>query len=362
MNMNILFVVPYPEGEAPSQRFRFEQYFEILKEAGYTYRVSSFLDLETWTILYKPGNSLKKGLGILKGFLRRLLLLPRLHKYDWVFIHREAAPLGPPLFEWLISQVFRKKVIYDFDDAIWLPNTSEQNKLAAGLKWHHKVASICKRSAKVSCGNEYLASWARQFNSQVVLNPTTIDTLNLHNKLKVHTDGRITIGWTGTHSTLPYLKPLEGVLNKLAEKYPQVHFLIISNQPPNLQIPRLEFRKWNKATEAEDLLLMDIGIMPLTHDKWSEGKCGFKALQYMAMGIPAVISPVGVNNQIIQQGKNGFLADNLEEWKDYLSRLIEDASMRQVMGRRARETVVAEFSVLANRTTFLRLFTSTRFA
>ncbi|AHM59924.1 glycosyltransferase [Flammeovirgaceae bacterium 311] len=358
--MNILFIVPYPEGEAPSQRFRFEQYFGVLKEEGHHYTVASFIDLDTWKILYKSGNGTKKALGIARGFWNRLLLLPSLAKYEWVFIHREAAPLGPPLFEWLITKVFRKKVIYDFDDAIWLPNTSEQNKLAAGLKWHHKVASICRWSTRVSCGNAYLANWARQYNSQVVLNPTTIDTVHLHNRLKEHREGPVTLGWTGTHSTGKYLKPLQPLLNRLAQKYPLVNFLVISNQAPELEVPRLEFRKWRKETEAEDLLRMDIGLMPLTADQWSEGKCGFKALQYMALGIPAVISPVGVNNIIIQHGENGFLADTPDEWEAYLSQLIEQVQLRSGMGLLARNTVEEAFSVSANRTTFLRLFTSTR--
>ncbi|WP_224998093.1 glycosyltransferase [Cesiribacter sp. SM1] len=354
--MNILFVVPYPEGEAPSQRFRFEQYFDILKEEGHRYTVASFLDLETWRILYKSGNGSKKALGIAKGFLRRIALLPSIYRYDWVFIHREAAPLGPPLFEWLITKVFRKRVIYDFDDAIWLPNTSEQNKLAAGLKWHQKVASICRWSTRVSCGNDYLANWARQYNNYVVTNPTTIDTVHLHNRLKEHRDGPVILGWTGTHSTLKYLKLLEPVLNHLATKYQHISFLIISNHTPDLRIPRLEFRKWNKETEADDLLKMDIGLMPLTADKWSEGKCGFKALQYMALGVPSVVSPVGVNKTIIQHNKNGYLADSPEEWESSISRLIEDTYLRCSIGKRARASVEAKFSVSANYCNYLNLF------
>lgn len=356
--MNILFVVPYPEGEAPSQRFRFEQYFDALRDAGHTYTVSPFLDLATWRILYKPGNGLKKALGILKGFGRRLKMLFSLHQYDWVFIHREAAPLGPPLFERLITKVFRKKVIFDFDDAIWLPNTSDENKIAARLKWHQKTASICRWSYRISCGNDYLANWARQYNSEVVKNPTTVDTEHLHNQLKEHQQGTVTIGWTGTHSTLKYLQPLEGTLKRLASKHPNLRFLIISNAAPDLQISELEFLPWSKATEAADLLKIDIGLMPLTADRWSEGKCGFKALQYMALGIPAVVSPVGVNTAIIQHGHNGFLANSPQEWESYLSQLIINPELRAQMGKLARERIDGEFSVSANRTNFLRLFTT----
>ena len=355
--MNILFVVPYPEGEAPSQRFRFEQYFGILKEEGHQYTVASFLDLETWRSFYKSGSGLKKFWGIAKGFFRRLLLLPKLSQYDWVFLHREATPLGPPIFEWLITKVYKKKVIYDFDDAIWLPqDTSREGSITARLRWHHKTATICRWSYRISCGNEYLASWARQHNEKVVINPTTVDTQNLHNQLKHHQEGSVTIGWTGTHSTLRYLKSQENALYSLAKKFPELRFLVISNQPPDLQIPNLEFRPWRKETEAEDLLRMDIGIMPLTADRWTEGKCGFKALQYMALGIPAVISPVGVNTEIVEHGVNGFLADERWEWIDYLTKLVEDVSLRMEMGRRAHEKIEREFSVLSNKPKFLSLF------
>jgi hypothetical protein len=152
----ILFLIPYPQGQAPSQRFRFEQYLGTLSKAGHTYDLAPFLSAATWTILYKPGRALAKAVGIAAGFGRRLGLLFRVPTYDFIFIHREAAPLGPPILEWLIAKAFRKKIIYDFDDAIWLANTSEANKLAAGLKWHHKVASICRWAYKNSSGNAYL--------------------------------------------------------------------------------------------------------------------------------------------------------------------------------------------------------------
>jgi glycosyltransferase involved in cell wall biosynthesis len=359
--MNILFIVPYPEGEAPSQRFRFEQYFSALQEEGHSYTVAPFLDKSTWQILYKPGQGLQKGLGILKGFSRRLGLLFRLHHYDWVFIHREAAPLGPPVFEWLISRLFRKKVIYDFDDAIWLPNTSEQNRMAARLKWHQKVAAICRWSYRVSCGNAYLRAWASQHNARAEYMPTTIDTIGVHNRLKRHEEKEeVVIGWTGTHSTLKYLKPLEGVLRKLAADYPRLYFLVISNQPPALDLPRLEYRPWNKETEIEDLLGMDIGIMPLTEDPWSEGKCGFKALQYMALGIPAVASPVGVNTTIIRDGENGFLASQPTEWEAALRLLLEDSYLRKQAGEKGKETIEKEYSVAAHRNVFLKLFSTNK--
>lgn len=358
--MRILFLTPYPHGEAPSQRFRFEQYLPLLKDSGMEYTLQSFLSPKTWKILYLPGHSLQKAAGIAAGFFRRLRMLLRLHRYSCVFIHREASPVGPPLFEWLIARVWRKPVIYDFDDAIWLPDTSDTNRLVSRLKVHGKVAAICRWSHTISCGNAYLADWAgRQSGAKIVINPTTIDTLHQHKQLQQHSK-EVVIGWTGTHSTLKYLKELQPVLQTIALKNPEVSFCIISNQAPDFTLPRLRFIPWQKESEIEDLLYFHIGLMPLSADRWAEGKCGFKALQYMALGIPPVLSPVGVNRVIVQQGETGFLAGSRQQWLEYLQKLIKDAALRAAMGRKSRQTVTARFSVEANTPNFLDLFTPFR--
>src|SRR5688500_1091441 len=122
--------------------------------------------------------------------------------YDFVFIHREVSPLGPPIFEWILAKVLKKNIIYDFDDAIWLTDRHDESLVFRLLKWRSKVDLICRWSHKVSCGNEYLCRFAANFNNNVVYNPTTIDTENLHNpsffkQPSGHLD-KITIGWTGS--------------------------------------------------------------------------------------------------------------------------------------------------------------------
>ncbi|MEM7298386.1 MAG: glycosyltransferase family 1 protein, partial [Bacteroidota bacterium] len=146
--MKILFLIPYPSGQAPSQRFRFEQYLRLLREQGYHLKVRPLMNESTWRHLYAHGDTLSKGWGIMIGYFKRIVDVIHAANTDLVFIHREAAPLGPPIFEWIIAKVLGKRIIYDFDDAIWLPNTSEQNSFVANLKWHSKVASICKWSWK----------------------------------------------------------------------------------------------------------------------------------------------------------------------------------------------------------------------
>ncbi|MBC6697805.1 glycosyltransferase family 4 protein [Hymenobacter puniceus] len=354
--MRILFIVPYPPGRAPSQRFRFEQYLPLLSQAGHTYRLAPFISEATWSILYKPGHALAKAAGIVGGFLRRTGLLFSVPAYDYVFIHREASPIGPPVFEWLIAKVLGKKIIYDFDDAIWIPNTSEANKIVAGVKWHHKVGSICRWAYKISCGNAYLRDFARQFNANAVVNPTTIDTVNLHNRVRDQkAPGRLVIGWTGTHSTLKYLEQVVPVIAELEKQY-DFEFRVISNQPPTLPLRSLNFQPWRKDTEIADLAGLHIGLMPLEDDPWAKGKCAFKALQYMALGIPALVSPVGMNTEVVQSGVNGYVCTTPADWRQALETLLRDPELRIQLGEAARSTIVRRYSVVANEQNFLNLF------
>ena len=361
MRNKILFICPYPAGEAPSQRFRFEQYFHVLRKNNFEFNQYSFWSKKNWAILYSNGNYLRKTIGLLAGYSKRLFqLLWYVPTADYVFIHREATPLGPPWFEWMSAKVFNKKIIYDFDDAIWLANTSEENKLSAWLKWHSKVKWICKWSYKVSCGNQYLCDFAKEYNQNVVLNPTTIDTENLHNPFIVKRDiieDLITIGWTGTHSTLKYLEGIKPVLEILHNQFSgKIKFLIISDKKPSTEISSLQFIEWSKSTEIDDLVKFDIGIMPLTDDTWSNGKCGFKALQYMSLGIATVASPVGVNKIIIEDGVNGYLCASYEEWLTKLSLLINNEELRSQLGKMGRTKVVESYSLLSNASNFLCLF------
>jgi glycosyltransferase involved in cell wall biosynthesis len=355
--VRILFVVPYPPGRAPSQRFRFEQYLDILMAHGHQYRLAPFLSVATWNILYKPGQTVAKALGILAGFARRVGLLFTVPQYDFVFVHREAAPVGPPVFEWLLAKVLRKKLIYDFDDAIWLANTSEANKIAAGVKWHHKVDAICRWAYKNSCGNAYLAGYARQFNPRAIVNPTTIDTVHLHNQVRDQAaPGRLVIGWTGTHSTLKYLDQVVPVLARLEAEGLDFEFRVISNQPPAFPLRSLVYLPWRKETEIADLLGFHIGLMPLEDDLWAKGKCAFKALQYMALGVPPLVSPVGMNTEVVQHGQNGFVCATPQEWEASLRRVLADAVLRQQLGAAARATIEQRYSVVANTPGFLALF------
>ncbi|GIV33708.1 MAG: glycosyl transferase [Chitinophagales bacterium] len=353
--MHVLFLVPYPQGEAPSQRFRFEQYFAHLQRAGIRYTVSSFIDRDTWKILYKKGHLGAKLLGMVKGIFRRIRDVFRAHQYDYVFIHREAAPFGPPVFEWLIARVVRKKMIYDFDDAIWLENVSESNRVFSRLKWYGKVQSVCQWAHLISVGNDYLRDYALQYNRNVVVNPTVVDTEHHYNRLKEHREGKVVIGWTGTHTTLRYFETVCPILKSIEEKQ-NVEIRVIADMLPAVPLKTLQFIRWNKTTEIDDLLTFDIGIMPLVDNAWTRGKCGFKLIQYLALSIPAVASEGAMSRKIIDHQVNGYICQTPEEWEEALLSLINDTSRRKQFGLAGRKKIESHFSVTANAPAFLAMF------
>lgn len=354
----ILFLLPYPLHKAPSQRFRVENLLYLLDEAGHSYQLEPFLTESDWKILYQPGRQVRKAWGILRGFLKRTaLVLWGSFRYDYIFVHREGAPIGPPIFEFWLAKIARKRVIFDFDDAIWIPNTSAQNKIASKLKCFWKTRYLCKWSYRVSAGNDFLKAFAdnsgRSYPATRI--PTVVNMRDRYNRLKPHQEGNVTIGWTGSHSTLKFLDPLMPVIRRIQDEF-GCNFLVIADKKPELPLENWEFCPWNEQKEIEDLMRMDIGVMPLVHDAWSEGKCGFKLIQYLALGIPAIANSVGVNKLIIEEGVNGFLADDPETWYQSLKSLVTNATIRKEMGMRGREKMLTEYSIESQRAAFLGLF------
>jgi glycosyltransferase involved in cell wall biosynthesis len=353
--MKILFVIPYPQGTAASQRFRFEHYLPLLKARGYGCRVASFIDRPTWDILYKKGHTLKKTGGILKGFIKRFILLFAVPRYDVVFVHREATPIGPAWFEWMVAKLFRKKLIYDFDDAIWIPVVSPNNTPIKWLRNFGKVQAICRLASMVVAGNDFLADYARQYNPSVTVIPTVVDTESVHNRIKNQDEEPVRIGWTGTFSTLFYLKEIIPVLQKIQETE-AVSFVVIADKDPALPLKYYQFIPWEKEKETDQLLMFHAGLMPLEDTELAKGKCGFKAIQYMALGLPALVSPVGVNTSIVDHGVNGFICNTAGDWEKYILQLINDDRLRERMGRNARDKIARSYSVNGTADRFLQLF------
>jgi len=353
--MKVLFLAPYPQKITPSQRFRFEHYLDELQKHEISYAYKTFVAEKDYDLIFKHGNDLKKIWIMLKGMARRFFTLFTLKSYDYIFIHREAAPFGPPILEWLIAKLWRKKIIYDFDDAIWIPLSSAANPIAAKIKCTWKVARICKWSRTVTTGNRFLADYASQFCNDVRVIPTVVDTEKTHNKTKNQEDRPLTIGWTGTFTNFINLPLAIPAIRKLRSKY-QFEFLIIADKDPELEGLHYTFIKWNKETEMDDLIKMNIGIMPLLNTDVQLGKCGFKAIQYMSLGIPPVVTPIGVNNELVRNGTDGFWAGNDEEWYHALEQLIVSNELRSKTGIDAQKKIINHYSVKASTEHFINLF------
>ncbi len=350
----VLILTLHRPNRSPSQRFRFEQYLDYLKANGFQFEWSFLLGEKEDRSFYKSGQLTSKLNILLKSTFKRLAEIIKPADYDLIFVQRECFMLGTSIFEKFFSK--KAKLIFDFDDAIWLANVSKANKKFAFLKNPDKTKTILKHASLVFAGNQYLADYARQFCSNVEIIPTTIDTRRHHKWTKEHREkDSLTIGWTGTSTTLKYLDLIQSVLKELAKKY-NFQLTVICDKPPTLDLENVKFVPWKLDSEIKDLLEFDIGIMPLTENQWSQGKCGFKLLQYMALGIPTVASPIGVNVDIVEHEKNGFLANSQKEWINYLERLLQSVSLRKELGANGREKVELNYSVDKYKSHYLNAF------
>lgn len=351
-NPSVLFIVPYPSDGA-SNRLRVEQYLPYLEKEGIRYRLRPFVSRKFFKILYVKGRWHLKIFYFLISVLNRIIDILRSLNYDIVFIHREALPVGSALIEILFSKI-GKKIIFDFDDAIFLPNTSAPNIYLERIKNPNKVSKIIELSDCVIAGNAYLKEYASAFNKKVAILPTPIDTDKYKAVKKEQRPGSATIGWIGSFTTRVYLDSIRGALEALKAQFPGVKLKFIGNwQGLESRIKGAEYKEWSLESELDDMRSFDIGIMPMPDDMWTKGKCGFKAILYMACGIPVVASPVGANLTIINDEVNGFFASSGEEWVDRLSRLIADPELRRRVGKAGRLTVEERYSVARTASSFI---------
>ncbi|MBL7962518.1 MAG: glycosyltransferase family 4 protein [Flavobacteriales bacterium] len=351
----ILFIASHRMGRAPGQRFRFEQYFDHLERNGFSCELSHLVSEADDRVLYRKGHYLSKARFVQRCIARRMEDVRRMNAFDIIFIFREALMTRSTRFEKAFRRS-RAKLVFDFDDAIWLQNVSAANKAWSWMKDPGKTSRLIASSDLVFAGNAYLADYARGFNPAVEVVPTTIDTEEYQPRAE-RREGPVCIGWSGSITTIQHFQYAIPALKAIRERFGErVTFRVIgdgSYRGPELGIEGLP---WRRETELDDLRAMDIGIMPLPDDEWARGKCGLKGLQYMALGIPTLMSPVGVNAEIVQDGANGYLPRTTDEWVQRLSLLVEDADLRGRLGQAARRTVEERYSVHAWRDRYIHLF------
>jgi glycosyltransferase involved in cell wall biosynthesis len=341
--MRLLAIVPSVYDTSPGQRYRIEQWEPLLRQRGVEITYEPFENEDLHGLLYQTGNMSRKLGHVSRRFARRFSAIRSARQYDAVYVFREAALLGPPIFEWLIKRA-RVPMIFDFDDAIFVSYRSPSNGYLSYLKFAAKTKTICRLASHVMVGNPYLADYARQFNPHVTIIPTTIDT-EKYEVRRVEPSEVPLIGWTGSFSTVQHLDTLAGALQQLAQ-HERFRLRVIGTPEYRLNGVDVEAIPWRSETEVDDLRPIDVGIMPLPNDAWSKGKCGLKALQFMALGIPTICSPVGVNTDIIQDSENGFIADTQEEWVTKLRLLLRSAELRHQLGLAGRATVEQKYSAI----------------
>ena len=339
----ILFIGAHRPDRSPSQRFRIEQFLPYLEQNGYEYDYSWLLGEKDDKVFYSPGNLFRKFFIFSKSVVKRLGDVIRAGNYDIIFVQREAFMTGSVFFEKLFSKSSR--LVFDFDDAIWRLDISDANKKLGWLKKPQKTSEIIAYSDLIIAGNDYLADYARQFNQSVKVIQTVIDT-DKYRKVAVEKDDVITIGWTGSITTIKHLGIAVPVLKRIREKYgDKVRFVVSGDEQYVNEELGIKGTAWSSEKENEIVSHFDIGIMPLPDDEWSKGKCGLKGLQCMALEVPVVMSPVGVNNTIVRDGENGFLAASEDEWYEKIVKLIEDKNLRERLGKSGRKTVEENYSV-----------------
>jgi len=301
----------------PSSRFRIRQYITRLAKHGVNVReYIPFIEKTQ----YLPGP--------LKA-IRHIRGLFRSRNADLVWLSRSFVK-GYETFE----RFLKRPRILDVDDAVWLGRPLGR----------FAVPDIARSMDAVIAGNKYLAEYFGRYCKKVYVVPTAIDLdrYTLRSQTVVESREEFVIGWTGTASNYKYLKTIESVLGRFLREHSRAELMLISDRcwkyellPPE----KVRFIMWDRDKEVSALQSMSVGIMPLTDDKWTRGKCSFKMLQYMAAGLPVIASPVSMNREVLQKGDIGFAADSPDEWYDALRALYENRSLQIKLGLAGRKVV-----------------------
>lgn len=316
------------------------QYVEPLRRLGVTVRahpprINKYTSLpQRWARRPLVAPAARSGLRLAKLAVRTPTVV-RSWSCDATWLDREVLP-GRLTLEPLLG----RPLVFDVDDAIWM--LSDGNARAA--------REIADRAACVVAGNDFLADWFSSRARAVECIPTAVDTDRFRpaEPPTAKTGGDFVVGWTGSRSTSRYLQQIEPMLARFFGEAPDARLLVVSDVLPELRhVPpeRVEFVPWSPASEAEALRGIDVGLMPLPDSDWARGKCSLKMLQYMACGVPAVVSAVGMNRQVLAMGDVAVGVSRSEEWVGALLSLREEVDRRQVLGRSGRDLVERCFSV-----------------
>ena len=341
--LKVLCLVLYPRSNA-SVRLRFEQQRNELAKHGVDLTLSAFLDDRGYRVTFQPGHIVPKIAAVARGFARRAADATRVRNFDLLLVYRESTPFGPRFVE-AAASLAGVPVAVDFDEAIFIRNIHPANKRWAWLRHQRRLPAALRSARAVTVQNAYLADFARRFNSRVSVLPTPVDT-EARRPRQVRRPGPVVIGWLGSETTAPYLHLLDDALAALARES-EIIVRVVGGAYSNPRVRRVEVREFSLDLEQTELDDFDIGVLPEPDDPWTRGKGGYKALLYMAAGIPVVASRVGVNPDIVADGETGYCVDTTDEWVIALRRLIGDDGLRARLGAAGRARAVEHFSIAA---------------
>lgn len=347
--MKVLALASHPV-EAAATRYRLYQFVEPLAEQGITLDVRPFLDSQQFKEFYKRAGSVHKALGLMRSALGRLGDIWAAGDADVLLVQREAMVFGPPLIEWLATRLARCPMVLDLDDATYVSYTSPTyGRIGSALKWFSKTDDLIRWAKVVTCGNRSIAEYVAGKGTRAVVIPTVVDT----NRFRPSANGareRVVLGWIGTHSTFPYLKSIFPALRELARTHPfRLKIVGAGEQLSELDGIEVENLAWSLEREIEDFQSFDVGLYPIDVDQygreWASGKSGFKAIQYMAVGIPYVTTPIAACAEIGESGITHFCATTQDEWRESLAKLISEAGLRRRMGEAGRRHALEHYTV-----------------
>jgi glycosyltransferase involved in cell wall biosynthesis len=319
-----------------SSRYRFYQYLPYLKSQGFDITVAPLLDNQYVTSINRGNRNISS---VLLSYFHRLVRLICDRDYDLLWVEKELLPYIP---EWL-ERILIGNIPYavDYDDAQFHIYDYYGSKLTKILL-AQKIDRVMAHAQLVIAGNKYIATRAAKAGAKrIEIIPTVIDL----DRYSIKSDPRsrnFNIGWIGSPGTSIYLKSIQSVFENL-DRQRDCTFTLVGAGHLTLGNLELAIRDWREQSEVEDIKSFDVGIMPLDSTPWEEGKCGIKLIQYMACGLPVVGTPIGVNQEIIAHGVNGFQANSLAEWTEYLSKLANDPRLCEQMGAKGRAMVESKY-------------------
>lgn len=355
LKTKIAFFTKYDESGA-SSRYRTYQYLPTLPK-NIKFSVYPLLSKDYINKRFSNSQSLKI---IIKSALRRLIqVIKAPHEYDFLIIEYELLPYFP---SWLEHYLNWRKMPYivDYDDALFHQYDQHRNIFIRTLL-KKKIAKVMYRSEQVIVGNQYLSDYAKKTQAKrISIIPTVINLTKYSHSRTTQKKKTFTIVWIGSPSTTPYIKEIIPALQILNKKH-KFRLRLIGAQEISLPGIDVEYLSWEQEKEVEYISQCHVGIMPLPDTPWTQGKCGFKLIQYMACGLPVIASPVGINTKIVKQNINGFLASTTQEWTNSIEKFLNNKCNIIAMGEIGKKIVEKKYCLQVSKKKYASILKSVQY-